>query len=156
MSFEGEFCHPYIDRQIEIPEVAEAVNKLIEEEIERSPKPEFIKYKIPKPQILQIVEIPKDDKARLQDLYHQEAVCNVISRRQGEFWESELTAQEQYINLLKMQEKQLEQDIFMIHKRRFELQQKAIPQIESAREKETFLLQSIAHMEEELAKLSGN
>ena len=155
MSFEGEFCHPYIDRQIEIPEVAEAVNKLISEELERNPMPPYNKKKIPKPEYISVIENNACSKAKLQDLYHQEALCTVLSKRQKEFFESELTTQEQYINRLKIQEKQLENDILQINKRRYENQTKALPIFQNLQDKSLNLMHSIRKMEEDLENLKN-
>ena len=102
--------------------------------------PPYNKKKIPKPEYISVIENNACSKAKLQDLYHQEALCTVLSKRQKEFFESELTTQEQYINRLKIQEKQLENDILQINKRRYENQTKALPIFQNLQDKSLNLM----------------
>ena len=157
-----EFSHPYIDKEIENPEIKKNVDLLIEaeeqelikaEENEMDQSIQPSEFEPLMPPDLEFEELNLEGASKFEDLCQQESLLEVLVKRQSEFWDDEIKRLEQYIHATAMQKARINSDIAQINLRRKNLQEQEALRISKLEAKRVDLELKIEEMKKAIDEL---
>ncbi|OHT02902.1 hypothetical protein TRFO_06962 [Tritrichomonas foetus] len=154
-SYEGEYSHPYIDRELDtIPGMKEYVQKLIDEEKSKMPPP--ILPELPeKVEFHTELHLPElQPQSKYEDLLQQQGLLEVLIMRRKEFWGGEDKRINTYISLTNKQKISIQNDINEINRDRMRMQTEAEIRIKRLKQQISEMKANIESGKMEIAKLN--
>ena len=142
-SFEGEYSHPYIDQEINLPGMREYVQSLIDEEKQKVPQEE------PKIDIVEYKKsegfVPKEfsSNAYYEDLLQQKELLEIMLSRRSEYWRKEIRQLQKLVYSVEEEINGVKSDIDEVTIKRKELQESHITRLHRLKERKKQLKESI-------------
>ena len=122
-SYEGEYSHPYIDREYNDHAMKKRVHSLIAEEMAKMAPFELLDIpEIPDPppqKRHEFIPPPKSLEAKYEDLLQQQGLLEVLIMKRKEYWGGEDRKLNTYIELVERQKNNIQQEIYDINKARY-------------------------------------
>ncbi|KAH0788124.1 hypothetical protein GPJ56_007955 [Histomonas meleagridis] len=146
-SFEGEYSHPYIDQEINLPGMRDYVQSLIDEEMQKIPQEE---PKIEEVEELQEVEriVPNELPLGVyyEDLLQQDELLDIMSIRRSEYWRTQIRQLQMLLYAVGEEINGVESDIDEITIKRQKFQESHITRLKRLNEHRNQLKANIAKL----------
>lgn len=111
-SFEGEYSHPYIDDEIDIPGMREYVQRLIDEEMQNMDLGEEKSGDVVDEGELENFTLKElSSEAMYEDLLERRGLMKLLLKKRSEYWRKEWKSLHDQIETMNEQIKGLEEDI---------------------------------------------